>query len=274
MMVSRPPIASPLLQANDGSAFEVSRPNAVSPIILVCEHASNRVPAQLENLGLTEDQLQSHVAWDPGALALSNSLSGALDATLVAARFSRLVYDCNRPPEAVSAMPSDTEACHVPGNVEIPAVDRLARTIEIYFPFHAELSRVIAAKRALGVRPIIATIHSFTPIFHGKPRDVEIGFLHGVDRRLASEMLSFTKTQSTYDVRLNEPYAPKDGVLHSIEKQLDDVSLPHVMIEVRNDLLAEPDRLADISNLLSQSLSEAVSSFDVHKSPETTGSAK
>lgn len=263
---------SPLLQEEDGPAFKVSKPDSESRFVLVCEHASNRIPQSLNDLGLNSAQLQSHVAWDPGARDLARALSADLNATLVEARFSRLVYDCNRPPEAVSAMLAETEAFQVPGNAHISAIERFARTIEIYVPFHAALARAIAVKRAVGIVPIIATIHSFTPVFHGKPRDVEIGFLHGQDRRLAAHMISTARSKTSREIRLNEPYAAIDGVLHSIEKQLDDIRQPHVMIEVRNDLLSDADRRKEIAILLSQSLSEAVSGLDATHLKHSVGS--
>ena len=263
--------ATAILAPEDGPAFEVTNDFGKSRIILVCEHASNRVPASLGSLGLNDDQLRSHIAWDPGASELSHDLSGDLDATLVEARFSRLVYDCNRPPEAISAMPADTEVCFVPGNGEIDATERLARTCDIYLPFHAELSRVIAVKRALGILPIIVTIHSFTPEFNGVRREVEIGLLHGEDDRLAKAMLAVPADHAQYDVRLNEPYAASDGVLHSIEKQFDDADIPHVMIEVRNDLLSGQKSRGQIARHLSKSITQAVSSLNSPKQFNVTG---
>jgi predicted N-formylglutamate amidohydrolase len=250
---------SRLLGASDGPAFEIVNPGGASPILLVCEHAANRVPERLANLGLEPGQLASHVGWDPGALALAERLSSAFDAQLIAARFSRLVYDCNRPPDAPSAMPHDTEVCAVPGNMDLTHAERQARVAEIYLPFHAALADLIVRKRADGKRPIVVTVHSFTPIFRGERRDVEIGFLHGRDGRLAGALRDFCAGRSTYDVRLNQPYGPTDGVLHTIEKHLGDSPFPYVMIEVRNDLLAPERGLADVVNLLSNALPEALS---------------
>jgi predicted N-formylglutamate amidohydrolase len=263
--------ASHILVPEDGPAFEVTNDLGESRVILVCEHASNRVPISLDSLGLTDEQLRSHVAWDPGASDLSHDLSSDLDATLIEARFSRLVYDLNRPPEAISAMPSKTEVCFVPGNDNIDATDRVERTSRIYVPFHAELSRIIAMKRAMGTAPIIVTVHSFTPVFKGVEREVEIGLLHGNDGRLAHAMLENSASNGKYDVRLNEPYAASDGVMHSIEKQLDDADIPHVMIEVRNDLLADQVESQKIATFLSQSIAQAVSNLNSPKQFNAAG---
>jgi hypothetical protein len=106
--------AAPILAPEDGPSFEVTNDLGISRVILVCEHASNRVPASLGSLGLTDEQLISHIAWDPGASDLSQDLSRDLDATFVEARFSRLVYDCNRPPEAVSDVPAESKCVSYP----------------------------------------------------------------------------------------------------------------------------------------------------------------
>ncbi|TDT77404.1 putative N-formylglutamate amidohydrolase [Litoreibacter halocynthiae] len=252
------PVTSKLLDQSDGPAFEVINRSGQSPVVLVCEHAANRVPAGLDNLGLTEEQLEAHVAWDPGASALARRLSDTFDAPLVEARFSRLVYDCNRSPDAPSAMPADTEFCTIPGNAHVTEADRAARTKDIYEPFHAAVAKVLAETPA----PVLVTIHSFTPVFHGKTRDVEIGLLHAEDTRLAHAMMP-TLESSAYDARYNAPYGPEDGVLHSIEKHLSDRRLPYVMIEVRNDLLATDAGLSDIATLLTRSLTHALSSMGV-----------
>lgn len=262
---------APLLLEGDGAAFEILNKNGPNPIILVCEHASNRVPSQLQNLGLTETQLQSHVAWDPGAFLLAQKLSVDLDAPLIAARFSRLAYDCNRPPQAAGAMPAQTEVCLVPGNAQLSEADRLSRTCEIYQPFHAALSTMIAAKRATCIVPIVITIHSFTPVFEGTQRYFEICYLHSEDRRLCDAMHDVSTEASDYDIRLNQPYGPEDGVLHSIEKQLEDDAFPYVMIEVRNDLLATDSGLREISCFLSKRISMAVYSLDPFKQTQPAG---
>lgn len=245
---------TPFLSEADGAPFEVINPDGASRVVLVCEHASNRVPERLGNLGLTSAQLESHVAWDPGARELALGLTAALDAPLAAARFSRLVYDCNRPPQAVSAMPHQTEVCEIPGNREITPRERGQRAAALYKPFQGAVRRLIDARRAAEKPPVLVTIHSFTPVFHGVRRDVEIGFLHGEDASLAQALATDCSTRSTYDVRLNEPYAPKDGVLHTIEHQLENGPFPYVMVEVRNDLLTDPEKRSEIQALLVESL--------------------
>ncbi|WP_282611244.1 N-formylglutamate amidohydrolase [Pelagibius sp. Alg239-R121] len=253
-----------LLTIRDGAPFEIINPYGDSRIVLICEHASSQVPERLDNLGLPEDQLSSHIGWDPGARDLATGLSSALNAPLVAARFSRLIYDCNRPPDAPSAMPHRTEVCDVPGNEHITEAERLARAEEIYHPFHQAASDVLRFKRDNGIDPVVVTVHSFTPVFNGKQRSVDIGYLHAEDDRLSTALQYHSTYCTRYNVQLNQPYAPVDGVLHTIEKHLESGAFPYVMIEVRNDLLADTETHADILSLLSECIPKAVSSLDDH----------
>jgi predicted N-formylglutamate amidohydrolase len=204
-----------LLTEAEGSPVAVENPEASSPFLLVCEHASRRLPKKMGTLGLSPDALSSHIAWDPGALAVSQLLVKNLDAALIYQRFSRLVYDCNRPPEAEAAMPSVSEIFEIPGNAAISAAERRARTEALYLPFRDELADFIAARKVSGRPPVLVTMHSFTPVYHGRQREVEVGILHDTDKRLADCMLAAAGKAKRYDTRRNEPYGPADGVAYT-----------------------------------------------------------
>ncbi|TNB48078.1 N-formylglutamate amidohydrolase [Martelella lutilitoris] len=226
-----------LLSARDDAPVIVERASGQSVIVLVCEHAGRAIPDCLGDMGLSAELLQSHIAWDPGALAVSELLSAALDATLVHQRFSRLVYDCNRPPEAADAIPQISEIHAVPANRGLGPVAKAERAEALYLPFHECIDDVLDER--VGRETVLVTIHSFTPVFKGKRRDVEIGILHDADRRLADCMLEQARAAGGYDVRRNEPYAPVDGVTHTLRRHALPRKLPNVMIEIRNDLIAD-----------------------------------
>ncbi|WP_438753177.1 N-formylglutamate amidohydrolase [Pararhizobium sp. O133] len=228
-----------LLTEADGSPVAVENPDALGPVLLVCEHASRRLPEKMGSLGLSGEALASHIAWDPGALAVSKLLTESLDAALIHQRFSRLIYDCNRPPEADAAMPAVSEVFQISGNAAISPAERLARTKALYFPFRDALSNFIAARKASGRPPILVTVHTFTPVYHGQQRDVEIGILHDSDSRLADRMLASAEKSPRYAVRRNEPYGPVDGVTHTLIEHGLKNGLPNVMIEIRNDLVRD-----------------------------------
>jgi len=226
-----------LLQPQDVVTLE--NPDAAGPFLIVCEHASNAFPAAFGSLGLTEAQQSAHIAWDPGALGLARGLAARLDAPLVAARVSRLIYDLNRPPHSLGAMPARSETHDIPGNAGLTAEDRLARTEAVYLPFHAALRALIAQRLALGHPPVIVTVHSFTPLWHGTPRAVEFGVIHDADPSLALATVAAARSTGLR-TELNQPYSAADEVTHTLRLQASPFGLANVMLEIRNDLIASP----------------------------------
>ncbi len=223
-----------LLDKGDPAA--IINGEGASPIVLVCEHASRHIPFMLNNLGLGEKDGISHIAWDIGAEDVARRLSKLLDAPLVVQKYSRLVYDCNRPPESAGAMPVKSEATEIPGNQNISDQQRRARIEQIYLPFHAAISALLDEREKMDALPVFVTIHSFTPTFHGKIRDVELGILHDEDARLADVMLE--RAPGSYISKRNDPYGPDDGVTHTLNMHGGARGLANVMLEVRNDLIA------------------------------------
>lgn len=226
------------MQTNIPNPVEVINGGGSSSVVLACEHASAYIPARFNHLGLLPEHRKSHAAWDPGALALAREISEVLDAKLVAATTSRLVYDCNRPPGTESATPAKSEIVDVPGNAKLTTQERAARAAAYYVPFHAALS----AQLEHTPNPVLVTIHSFTPVYHGIPRMVEIGVLHDDDRRLADALLDTAAQHTGRVVARNAPYGPKDGVTHTLREHGVAGGHLNVMLELRNDLIQTPSR--------------------------------
>lgn len=224
-----------LLQDDEDSPFMAVNAQGQSPYVLICEHASRLMPKRLGTLSVTEAELASHIAWDIGAEKVARLLSRLMDAPLLLQRYSRLAYDCNRPPDAADAIPELSELTAIPGNRKLSADDRLIRMREIYRPFHDGVSLLLDRRAAAGQRSLVVSIHSFTPVYKGKPRSVELGILHDRDTTLSARLI---KSFPNIDARLNEPYGPKDGVLHTLNLHGFARGLQHAMIEIRNDLVA------------------------------------
>ncbi len=236
---------SAALDLTQSDAVEVINRGGAGPVVLLCEHASYHIPDRYLGLGLAPPDRLSHAAWDPGALGVARELSRLQDAPLVASRVSRLVYDCNRPPEAASAMPVRSEAIDVPGNHDLSPAHRAEREASVYRPFCDAVGAVLDGRRVSQSPTALVTVHSFTPVFHGRTRAVEIGILHDSDPRIADIMLQYAPTLPHRRVLRNEPYGPADGVTHSLRLHGIDRGLPNVMIEIRNDLLGtEADQAA------------------------------
>lgn len=227
-----------LARTGYGEVVCVTRFGPAPSVLVVCEHASNRVPASLGALGVTEDVLNSHVAWDPGALGVAQTLAQQVSGILVAGNISRLVYDCNRPPEAASAIPGHSEIHYIPGNTHLSSADRAERVSQVYNPFHAALAQSITSD----VPKLLVTVHSFTPVFDGAPRAVELGLLHGRDDKFCAAMLRNRAKAPAYDIRANQPYSAADGVTHTLDLHGAANRLHNVMIEIRNDLIKTPDQ--------------------------------
>lgn len=232
----------------------LANPDGSGDIVFVCEHASPAIPAHLHELGLTAEDRYSHAVWDPGALAVAQALALRFDAPLVAGGVSRLVYDCNRPPEAPSAMPAQSERIAVPGNLDLDAAARAERVVRYYVPFRDALAAALDRRSA----PVLVTLHSFTPLFHGAPRAVEIGVLHDRDTRLADALLADQGPLAGRDVQRNAPYGPDDGVTHTLQTHALPRGCPNVMLEIRNDLVDGAAQTQQMAGLIGDWLALAL----------------
>ena len=243
------------LRAGEAGPVVLVNPTGRSPCLLLCEHASNLLPQALGTLGLSESELQRHIAWDIGAERVARLLSRLIDAPLVLQRYSRLAYDCNRPPDSADAMPEISETTRIPGNHNLSPADKLARTTAIYRPFHASVAEILDRRAAEGVGSMVVSIHSFTPVYKGRPRAVELGILHDRDTRLSARLI---RSFPDVDARLNEPYGPEDGVLHTLNLHAAPRGLQHTMIEIRNDLIATEPGQSEWAQLLAAPLMRPV----------------
>jgi len=222
-------------------AVAIERPEARSPVVLVCDHASNHLPARYGSLGLTADGLLAHFAWDPGALALSRRLSALLDAALIYGCVSRLALDVNRRPSDADSIVETVDGAPVPGNAGLSAAERERRVAEIYAPYHAALEDLLT-KRARQNRPsALVAVHTYTPSLRGIARPWHCGVIFASDSRLGVALVNALRAEDGLIVGVNTPYAPSDGVYHTMSLHGEARGNPAVMIEVRNDLVSNED---------------------------------
>ena len=247
-----------ILRGEDGAPVETVNPNGRADIVLVCEHAANRIPTALDGLGLAPETRHSHVAWDPGADEVARALSELLDAPLFVQRFSRLVYDCNRPIFADSAVPVVSERFAIPGNSDLGPDARADRKAAIYLPFRDAVAAFIRGRIAAARPPALVTVHTFTPVFAGRKRTTELGVLHDADARLADAVLALLTADSGLAVRRNDPYGPADGVTHTLKVQALGHGLPNVMFEIRSDLVADTRGQQTFAERLSRTVTAAL----------------
>lgn len=222
------PDEAPPVEVRDGSG----------PFVVACEHASNRVPRALGTLGLDPSDLQRHIAWDPGAAEVAAGIAARLDAALVVQRYSRLVVDCNRDPglpDAITTLSEDTE---IPGNLGLSPEAKAGRIEAVWEPFHAALDRLLEGRKQARRPTALVTVHSFTPVYRGASRPWHVGIISTTERSFADAMLGALGHDPKLVVGDNEPYSAKDNVDYTIRRHGRDRGLPHVMIEIRNDLVA------------------------------------
>jgi len=216
--------------------YNLSREDSTNPLILVCEHASRYIPEALNNLGLDEAAACEHIAWDIGALQLAEQLSQQLGATLLSANYSRLLIDLNRPRHAPDSIPLQSEIYQIPGNRDLDEAAREYRRQTLFKPFHARLQTLIDERIAKGQAVRVVGIHSFTPVYYGQPRSLEVGVLFGQAQDYAQRLLDGLQAHPL-KVAGNQPYRIDPLGDMTVPVHGDARGLEAVLIEVRNDLL-------------------------------------
>jgi predicted N-formylglutamate amidohydrolase len=223
----------PLLSASDPPPFEEIR--GATPLLLVCDHASNRVPAALGDLGLPRARLNEHIGLDIGAAAVTRLLAPALGASALLCGYSRLVIDCNRGPADPSSIPAESDGIVIPGNRDLTEAMRAARRDEIFAPYHAAVARRLAA---MPREPALISVHSFTPVMKGFARPWHVGILWDDDPRIAGPLLTALGAEAELVVGDNQPYSAREPVGYTVSHHAHGKGLPHVAIELRQDLVA------------------------------------
>ncbi|MBV9827093.1 MAG: N-formylglutamate amidohydrolase [Alphaproteobacteria bacterium] len=230
-----------LLGGDDPEPVRVLRPEGTSDFLLTADHAGRLIPQSLGDLGVSASELQRHIAWDIGIAATTELLSQHLDAPAVLQVYSRLVIDCNRDPSWPSAVPVISEHTPISGNQRLSASQRDARRREIFAPYH---NRIDALLRDRMERPtVLVAMHSFTPVYKGVARAVEVGVLYNPndrDTRLPHIMLELLRAEGDVAVGDNEPYSITDASDYTVPVHGEAKGVPHVEIEIRQDLIAEP----------------------------------
>ncbi len=211
-----------------------------SVFFLTCEHAGRAFPRRLGTLGLPEAETFRHIAWDIGIGAVGRELSQLLNAAVILQTYSRLVIDCNRDPNVASSIPEISENTEIPGNRSLDEAERAARVDAVFRPYHnaigAALDRRATAKRATA----LVALHSFTPVFKGVARPWHVAVLFNRDPRLAHALAELLRAEGDLMVGENEPYRVSDLTDYTVPVHGERRGLPHVEIEIRQDLITDP----------------------------------
>jgi predicted N-formylglutamate amidohydrolase len=221
-----------LLAADEPAPFRVENPDGGSPILFTADHAGRRIPRALNDLGLAPAELARHIAWDIGIDATTSQLANMLDATAVFQTYSRLVIDCNRHPDVPNAFPMISEATPIPGNAKLTSAEKLRRRQAIFDPYHEKIGQLKEGK-------IYIAMHSFTPIYLGVARSMQVAVLYNRNPRLSRIMADLLRREGDLAVAENLPYQVSDETDYGVPVHAEGSGLDYLEIEIRQDLIAD-----------------------------------
>lgn len=228
-----------LLGPDDPAPFRVLEGDPSSPFVITCDHAGKRLPVSLGDLGLAAADLERHIAWDIGAAGVAEMLAVDLGGFAIWQTYSRLVIDCNRPPEVESSIAKQSEDTAIPGNQRVSEAEKRQRADAIFHPYHRRIEQELERRRLAAIPSVYLAVHSFTPRYLGEERLWHGGVLYGKDGRLAKALLEVLRREPELHVGDNEPYFVSElsdyGVIQHAERR----GLLYVELEMRQDLLLD-----------------------------------
>lgn len=235
-------------------AVEVLNEGGRSPFVLICEHASNFIPAEYDKLGVADSELGRHIAWDIGAANVTRALSKRIDASAFLGSYSRLLIDLNRPLHVADSIPLRSEATDIPGNLSVDAAEKERRQRLMFHPFQNRLRAHLDGRKADGRRNVLVAVHSFTPVYHGQQRSWHAGVLFDKAEGLGRALIAQLSKDPLLNVDANVPYGVSADADYALVVHGDQQDNPAVLLEIRNDLIADPDGVETWAGKLEQAL--------------------
>lgn len=254
--------AGALIGPGEPAPFEVVNADGRAPLVLLCDHASNVIPASLGTLGLDPGRLAEHIAWDIGAADVARRLAARFDAPLVLCGYSRLVIDCNRQLDDPTSIAAISDGVVIPGNEGVSPEQARARADACFHPYHDTVRDLLAAHAGDREQTAIVPIHSFTPVFGGFPRPWQIGVLWAEDGRLAVPFMDALEARGDVAVGDNEPYSARENFGYSIEEHGARAGRPHMIVEIRQDLIEDDAGCARWTGIVAGALDAAIGSLE------------
>ncbi len=257
-----------LLREGDPPPFRLVNEQGATPLLLVCDHASNHIPAHLDNLGLDPGVLQEHVAWDPGAADVAELISRHLNCRAVLANYSRLLIDVNRDPadNDPSMIPEISDGYRIPGNQQLTALQKRQRYDELMEPYHQAIDRQLALLTEFAPAPLLFSIHTFTPMMKGssKPRPWHAGMLWNADPRIALPLIAHLRQHDHLLIGDNEPYSARQ-IAYTIDRHGHQHGYPNCAIEIRQDLLKDHTDCQWWAERLAEGLQQVLQTQGIHQ---------
>lgn len=242
------------LGPDDPPPYSIFNPDGTARLLLVCDHAGRAFPRHTRQLGLADWVLEQHVTWDIGSGDVARHLAERFDAPLISANYSRLVVDTNRSPDDATLCAPLSGGIAIPGNIDLSAEQRRARCVALFDPYHDAIAAQLETMHARRGVPALIAIHSCTPVFDRVVRPWHVGVLWDKDPRIAAPLLSHLGAIDTVCVGDNEPYSGRDPHDYTIDRHGEANRIPHVAIEVRQDLIDTAEGASRWANLLADAL--------------------
>jgi predicted N-formylglutamate amidohydrolase len=232
-------------------------------VLFLCDHAANALPPEYGDLGLDPHEFQRHIAFDIGAAQVTRRLAARFGAPALLTRFSRLLIDPNRGADDPTLVMRLSDGAIIPGNARIDAAEIARRTELFWRPYRDAARAAIDAMLAAGPVPAIVGVHSFTPVWKSSARPWQVGILWDSDPRLARPYLEALRHEPDLTVGDNEPY---DGALKGDTMYEHGVTrgLPHMLIEIRQDLIGAPEQAEAWADRLGGLLAPVLAQPDSH----------
>ena len=255
----------PLSTTRD-TAPELLNPDARTPVLLVCDHASNRIPARYADLGVDRALIETnHIAWDLGAAAITRRLARHFNCPAVLAGHSRLLIDPNRQPGDPTSIPEVSDGIPVPGNRDLDDAEADYRLETFFWPYHHAVTHALAQLWRHGPAPAVVSIHSFTPVFSGLHRPRETGAPRNHDPRVAEPLIHWLRERHPeLCIGDNQPYSGRETGF-TAEHHAGAAGLPHVTVEIRQDLILDAPSQDHWADRVGTALEAVLSNESLHQ---------
>ena len=250
-----------LLGPRDPFPFRVLNAQSRASALIVGDHAGRAVPEKLNALGIAPDVYELHVAWDIGSNMVAATVADRLDAIAVLANYSRLVVDLNRRLDDPTAFAEVSDGIVIPGNLGLTDEQRAERVKEIYRPYHDAVAQHVAAARARGQAPAIISIHSCTPVLDNVARPWHFGVMWNRDARIAQPLIARLRSVPGLCIGDNQPYSGRHPQSFTLNHHAEAAGLPHVGIEVRQDLVSDDAGARRCGELLADALAPVLAAL-------------
>ena len=224
------------------------------PLVVTCEHASNRVPPPLRASEADRPWLETHCGWDIGAVHVARYVVAATRSAGVLAGVTRLVCDVNRDWVSERCILSEVEGHRLTFNGDLDAAELARRKARYYDGYHDAADALVRARAAAGGPFGLLAVHSFTPVLGDEVREMEVGVLFDVHEVLARRLRDAIDAEG-FVTALNAPYSGRVGdLILSATRHGGGHGLGYVELEIRQDLIGTPYRAREVGERLVRAL--------------------